>query len=205
MVSLGTLLLTWVGVYIRALTPIHLCVKCARACVFVCNSVPGGHLNTVSISSGTCGSWWRTGTRATLLMSYCCTLLWNIIALWCVNKAGSCCHSICSLACQTGTTSLGRMRWGGISSNKRKAQGSSWNAVLGVQQNWLASLWKVAVDGCLCIGRTSKSSIYKRSSRLLCHFKLFMTDTSEFKRQSLIFSLCNSEEAWTHESDFNIL
>lgn len=45
-------------------------------------------------------------------MSYCCTLLWNIIALWCVNKAGVCCHSICSPAGPTGTTSGGRWERG---------------------------------------------------------------------------------------------
>lgn len=89
-----------------------LSVNCVRlsVCVCVCNLVPRAHFNSVSISSCTWGSWWRSGTRATLptqhqklLMSYCCTLLWNIIALCCVNKAGACCHSICSPAGQTST------------------------------------------------------------------------------------------------------
>lgn len=37
----------------------------------------------------------RARTSHLLLMSYCCTLWWNIIALWCVNKACVFCHSIC--------------------------------------------------------------------------------------------------------------
>lgn len=54
-------------------------------------------------------------------MSYCCTLLWNIIALWCVNKAGACCRSICSQAGQTGTTSRGG---GGEGAEQKEVQGS---------------------------------------------------------------------------------
>ena len=116
-------------------------------CVCVCWFVPVGPFNSVSISSFTWGSWWRSGTRATLptqhqklLMSYCCTLLWNIIALWCVNKAGACCHSICSPAGQTGTTSRGEEEERGRGRKRRKAPGSSWSAGFGVQESWLALL-----------------------------------------------------------------
>lgn len=139
-VSLGTLPLTCVGVYacvcgwLSACPPPHTHTDTLLSVIYVCMcvSVPGGPFNSVSISSFTWGSWWRSGTRATLptqhqklLMSYCCTLLWNIIALWCVNKAGACCHSICSPAGQTGTTSWGRRRrrWGGRSRKKTKAHG----------------------------------------------------------------------------------
>lgn len=125
-----------------------LSIICVCVCACVCNLVPGGHFNSVSISSFTWGSWWRSSTRATLptqhqklLMSYCCTLLWNIIALWCVNKAGACCHSICSPAGQTGTTSGGRRRWGGRSRKKSKTTGSGWSAGFRVQESWLAFLW----------------------------------------------------------------
>lgn len=76
------------------------------------------------------------GTRPTLptqhqklLMSYCCTLLWNIIALWCVNKAGACCHSICSPAGQTGTTSRER-RWWGAAAERKGPRGSSWSVAV---------------------------------------------------------------------------
>lgn len=143
-VSLGTLPLTCVGVYACVCGWLSACPPHTRThrhtpfsylCVHVCKFVPGGPFNSVSISSFTWGSWWRSGMRVTLptqhqklLMSYCCTLLWNIIALWCVNKAGACCHSICSPAGQTGTTSCGRRRrWGGRSRKKTKAQGSGWS------------------------------------------------------------------------------
>lgn len=137
-------------------TQIHTPFYYLRVCVCACNFVPGGHFNSVSISSFTWGSWWRSGTRATLptqhqklLMSYCCTLLWNIIALWCVNKAGACCHSICSPAGQTGTTSGGRRRWGGRSRKKSKTRGSSWSMGFRAQESWLAFLWKMTVNGWL--------------------------------------------------------
>lgn len=102
----------WLSVCIyMSLPPPHCVVWCVCE-RYTC--VLWGYFNSVSISSRTWGSWWRSGTRLTLptqhpklLMSYCCTLLWNIIALWCVNKAGACCHSICSQAGLTGTT-----RWG---------------------------------------------------------------------------------------------
>lgn len=125
--SSGTPPLTFVGVIehggstlcllVHKHRPSFLLIVCVSVCV--CNLVPWAHFNSVSISHCTWGSWWRSGTRATLptqhqklLMSYCCTLLWNIIALWCVNKAGACCHSICSPAGQTRTREWGR-RWGG--------------------------------------------------------------------------------------------
>lgn len=139
-------------------TPVYsLCIR-----VSVCEVVLGGPFNSVSISSYTWGSWWWSGTRATLptqhqklLMSYCCTLLWNIIALWCVNKAGACCHSICSPAGQTGTTSWGSREVRGRSRKRRKAPGSGWSVVFGAQESWLALLWKMTVDSCLCAIRNS--------------------------------------------------
>ncbi len=125
-VSLGTLWLT------ACMSDTHTHAPFCNLCV--CKFVPKGPFNSVSISSFTLGSWMWSGTRATLptqhqklLMSYCCTLLWNIIALWCVNKAGACCHSICSPAGQTGTTSWGKGRWGGRSREKTKARGSGWS------------------------------------------------------------------------------
>lgn len=84
---------------------------------------PGPTL-TQSASACTWGSWWRSGTRVTLptqhqklLMSYCCTLLWNIIALWCVNKAGVCCHDICSPAGQTSKREGGGVEGTGVKKN----------------------------------------------------------------------------------------
>lgn len=95
-------------------------------CVCVYNSVLRDHFNSVSISYVTWGSWWWSGTRTTLptqhqklLMSYCCTLLWNIIALWCVNKARACCQSICSPAGRTGRTTGGR----GVAERRARIEG----------------------------------------------------------------------------------
>lgn len=112
--------LSWcLCLYLWLTVCLYLYVTPSPHCVVWCvceryTCVLWGYFNSVSISSRTWGSWWRSGTRLTLptqhpklLMSYCCTLLWNIIALWCVNKAGACCHSICSQAGLTGTT-----RWG---------------------------------------------------------------------------------------------
>lgn len=168
-VSLGTLPLTCVDVYacvcgwLSVCPPPHTHAPFCYLCVW--KLVPRGPFNSVSISSFTWGSWWWSGTRATLptqhqklLMSYCCTLLWNIIALWCVNKAGACCHSICSPAGQTGTTSQGRRRWGG--SSREQLKRGFWSAgdliSFAVEHNDY-------VDGCLCADGLTKFGVCKIS------------------------------------------